>query len=177
MKKLRFYILLFIISIYCSSCAVVAITAAAGAVVLGIDLAGNAAKKGIRNSIANKEEGSITLSDIRIEKAEVDSSHVLKINGQLQIIPGTKNNERFRNLSSYYFVFLLYDNKSQLLKRVYQETDVMQGVDVSNVEVNKSYHITLRIEKLPSNIFSMLDNVKFEKASTNNGETDSKLLK
>jgi len=154
MRKLRQYILLIFISIYCSSCAVVAITAAAGALVLGIDLAGNAAKKGIKNNITNKEEGSINFSEIKIEEAELNSNHVLKINGQLQVVPGTKNNERFRNLRSYYFVFLLYDNRSQLLKRVCQKADSMQGVDINNVEVNKPFEVSIRIDKIPYAIFS-----------------------
>jgi len=73
-------------------------------------------------------------------------------------------------------VFLLYDNKSQLLKRVYQKVDIIQGADVSNIEVNRQYQVSLRIEKLPSSIYTVIYNVKFEKVSIIDSEANSKLL-
>ena len=174
MKKIRNAFILIFLSMYLSSCAVVAITALAGAVVLGIDLAGNAAKKGLKNSIENKQEGSITFSDVTIQKKDADSSGVLMVKGVLQVIPGTKNNERFRNLSDHYFVLSLYDQEGHLLKRIYQKPDGMKGVDIANVEVNKSYQVNLPIEALAKNIFALVSSVKFERVSDTNTEAKGK---
>jgi hypothetical protein len=174
MKKLRQIMLLLIILIHCSSCALVVVTAAAGAVVLGIDLAGNAAKKSIKNGVESRQEGSINISNVALEKSEIDSSNVLIIHGTLQVIPGTKNNEHFRNLSNYYFVFLLYDNKSQLLKRISQKIESIKDGDSHNVEVNKSYQFLIRVENMPKSIFILAENVKYEKVIIENSNAQEK---
>jgi len=160
MKTLKQILLLLVISIYCLGCVEVLYNAGA--------LAGEKAGEGIGKGIEKKKEGYISITNVHYEKQQNDSNNILKIKGQLQIVPGTKNNERFRNLSDYYFVFLLCDNKSKLLKRIYQKIDSVNNGDVHNVEVNTTHQFASRMENVPSGIFNLVDTIKFEQVSTTN---------